>query len=309
MAQEMLKERRGSRSDHWIVLTLLIMVAIPASITLRAVRAPGKMQILDANPTPHGYTWSLLLFAFPIAAVAIWFLRLVRIEVPRRAFWRTLAVLVPFGFGLDFFFAHLFFLFPNAGATIGLNAPALGKPVPVEEYIFYLSGFLAILLIYIWLDEFWLLAYNVRDYPHAAKQIRRLLQFHPTSAIAGFVLIAAAILYKKMLSPVPDGFPGYFTFLVCVGLVPAAGFFPTVKPFINWRAFGLTLFFVLLVSLLWEVTLAIPYGWWGYQPRQMLGVFVGAWSGLPLEAVCVWIAVTYGTAILFEAFKLWQASG
>jgi hypothetical protein len=66
---------------------------------------------------------------------------------------------------------------------------------------------------------------------------------------------------------------------------------------------------VTLVSLLWEATLAIPYQWWGYQPRQMLGIFVDAWSGLPLEAVCVWIAVSYTTAIVFEIVKLWQASG
>jgi len=37
-------------------------------------------------------------------------------------------------------------------------------------------------------------------------------------------------------------------------------------------------------------------------------VRIGAWSGLPIEAVCVWIAVTYATAIVFEVVKLWQAS-
>jgi len=267
------------------------------------------MQILGPNPTPHGYTWSLLLFIVPIVVIAFWFLRLERIQIPQRAFWRTIGGLVPFGFGLDFFFARSFFVFPNSGATLGISAPALGQPVPIEEYIFYLAGFLAVLLIYIWLGEFWLLAYNVPDYPGAAKKIPCLIQFHPTSAVLAFVLIVAAIIYKKMFSTSPEGFPGYFTFLVSVGLVPAATFFPTARRFINWRALSLTLFFVLLVSLLWEATLAMPYQWWGYQPRQMIGIFIGAWSGLPLEAVCVWIAVTYATAIIFEVFKLWQASG
>jgi hypothetical protein len=41
----------------------------------------------------------------------------------------------------------------------------------------------------------------------------------------------------------------------------------------------------------------------------MMGVFIGAWSDLPVEAVLVWLAVTYGTVILFEAVKIWQASG
>jgi hypothetical protein len=41
----------------------------------------------------------------------------------------------------------------------------------------------------------------------------------------------------------------------------------------------------------------------------MMGLSIGAWARLPIEAVCVWIAVTYGTVIVFEIFKLWQASG
>jgi hypothetical protein len=40
----------------------------------------------------------------------------------------------------------------------------------------------------------------------------------------------------------------------------------------------------------------------------MLGLGIGAWAGLPIEAVCVWVAVTYTTVIVFEVVKLWQAS-
>jgi len=93
------------------------------------------------------------------------------------------------------------------------------------------------------------------------------------------------------------------------GLVPSISFFPTTCRFINWRALSLTLFFVLLVSLLWEAILALPYGWWNYQHRQMMGLFIGAWDDLPVEAVIVWLAVAYGTIIVFEVVKLWQASG
>jgi hypothetical protein len=135
------------------------------------------------------------------------------------------------------------------------------------------------------------------------------LQFHPTSLIFGVVLVAIAIVYKKWLSPVPEGWPGYFIVLVVGGLVPAMSFFPVTRRFINWRALSLTMFFILLISLLWEATLALPYGWWNYQHGAMLGVFIGAWSGLPVEAVLVWLAVTYGTVILFEVVKIWQASG
>jgi hypothetical protein len=112
-----------------------------------------------------------------------------------------------------------------------------------------------------------------------------------------------------MFSGAPQGLPEYFTVLVLGGLIPSASFFPVVRPFINWRALSLTLFIILLVSLFWEATLAIPYGWWGYQPERMTGISIRAWSGLPFEAVLVWMAVTYATVILFEACKLWQASG
>ena len=297
------------RLSGWIVAAMLAMIAIPATITLRTITSPGRLQVSSSNPTPHGYTWSLLLFAVPIVVIAFWFLPSEGVEIPRRAFWRTIAILVPIGFGLDFFFAQRFFVFPNAGATLGIGAPALGAPVPVEEYIFYFTGFLCVLLLYVWLDEFWLAAYNIPDYPDESKKISRLFQFHPTSAIVGMALIVMAVVYKKTLSPNPDGFPGYFTVLVLGGFVPAVSFFPTARPFINWRAFSLTLFFILLMSLLWEATLAVPYQWWGYRPAQMLGLSIGAWARLPIEAVCVWIAVTYGTVIVFEIFKLWQASG
>ena len=63
-------------------------------------------------------------------------------------------------------------------------------------------------------------------------------------------------------------------------------FFPVARRFINWRALSLTLFFMLLVSLLWEATGAVPYNWWNFQHRQMTGLFVGAWSRLPIEEVC-----------------------
>ena len=292
-----------------LVLVMLAMVAVPAGITLHTVRVAGTLQISSPNPTPYGYTWSLLLFIVPIAVIAGWFLPSEGVRISQRAFWRTLAILVPCGFALDFFFAHRFFVYPNHGATLGIGAPALGGMVPVEEYIFYFTGFLAVLLIYIWLDEYWLAAYSVIDYPGEAKQIPKLLGFHPVSLGVGVLLIAAALLYKKLVSPHPEGFPGYFSVLVLGGVVPSVTFFPVARRFINWRAFSVTIFMLLLISLLWEATMAVPYGWWGYQPRPMMGMFIGAWAGLPLEAVVVWMAVSYATTIVYEIVKLWQASG
>jgi hypothetical protein len=303
------KSAPSPKLSAWIVLAMLAMIAVPVGVTLHTVRVPAVLQVSSSNPTPYGYTWSLLLFFVPIVVIGWWFLPSEGVQLPQRAFWRTIWILVPFGFALDFFFANRFFLYPNIGATLGIGAPALGGPVPLEEYIFYFTGFIVILLIYVWLDEYWLAAYNVPDYAGEAKQIPRLLKFHSSSLIVGFVLIVAAVLYKKFHSPFPDGFPGYFTVLVAGGLVPSVSFFHAARRFINWRAFSLTVFMILLISMFWEATLAVPYGWWGYQQKQMMGLFIGAWAGLPIEAVVVWIAVTYGTTIVYEIVKIWQASG
>lgn len=295
----------------WIVIAMLAMIVIPAAITLQTVLHPAPPIPVDQRGTPHGYTFSLLLFIIPAAVIAGWLLPNEELHIPKRAFWRTLAILVPLGFALDFVFAQWFFDYPNAGATLGVLAPALGRWVPVEEYGFYFTGFLAVLLLYVWLGEYWLAAYNVMDYPGEARKVERLLQFHPTSLIAAVALIGAAWYYKKHLALPEDqaGFPGYFTVLAVGGLLPAVTFFPVARRFINWRALSLTLFFMLLVSLLWEATLAVPYSWWNYQHREMTGIFIGAWAGLPVEGVCVWIAVTYATVILFEVVKVWLASG
>lgn len=290
-----------------VVIGMLAMLVIPASIALHSVASPAMVHA-EPGASPHGYTWSLLLFVVPVLVIAFWFLPSEGLEVPQRAFWRTILITATTGCLLDVIFAQWFFSFPDPRATIGIPAPALGKPVPIEEYFFYVLGFITILLMYVWLSEYWLAAYTVKDYRGEARAVRKLLRFHPTSAIIALVLITVAIVYKKFFSSVPQGLPGYFIVLVIGGLTPATSLYPETRRFINWRAFGLTMMFIMLVSMLWEATLALPYGWWNYQHGAMMGVFVGAWCGLPIEAVLVWLAVTYGTVILFEAVKIWQAS-
>jgi hypothetical protein len=290
-----------------IVIAMLAMVAVPAGIALHSVVTPATVHA-QPGASPHGYTWSLLLFIVPIIVIGGWFLPSEGLEIPQKAFWRTIAATATVGCLLDVIFAQWFFCYPDPKATLGILAPALGHWVPIEEYFFYLTGFITILLMYVWMSEYWLAAYTVEDYRGEARVLPRLLQFHPPSLILAVILIAGAFLYKKFFSAVPAGWPGYFMVLVIGGLTPAASFYPATKRFINWRALSTTMFVIMLVSMLWEATLALPYGWWNYQHKAMMGVFIGAWCGLPIEAVLVWLAVTYGTVILFEAVKIWQAS-
>lgn len=291
------------------VLLIIAMLAIPAALTLRTVLVPGTLEIPTDNPTPYGYTWSLLLFVFPLTLIAWWFLRHPSFRFQRKAYWLTVGVLAPIGFVLDILLGHTFFEFPNTQATLGLALPGVGGPLPIEEFVFYLAGFLFILLFYIWNDEFWLGAYNVPDYAGAARGMRRIVSFHLGAVVLGAVLFIAALGYKKLLAEDPTGFPGYFTFLLAVAFVPAAGLFRSARAFINWRAFSFTSLFVVLISLLWEVTLALPYGWWGFEPEMMMGLSIGAWSGLPIEEVFLWLAVTFTTVVVFEVIKIWLASG
>src|ERR1700740_2979241 len=123
------KPLHSFRLGPGIVLTILAMIAVPAAITLNRVHDAGSIRIISADPTPQGYTWSLLLFVVPIVVIAGWLFPQERIRLPKSAFWKTISILVPLGFALDFFFAHKFFVFPNRYATLGIDAPALGGGV------------------------------------------------------------------------------------------------------------------------------------------------------------------------------------
>ncbi|HTV82292.1 MAG TPA: hypothetical protein VME18_06550 [Acidobacteriaceae bacterium] len=301
-----------STSGFWVVLAMLAMVSVPAALTLHTVRSSAFRpvnEVVAGNPSPYGYSVSLLIFLTPIVVIAFWFLPQEHIRISRRAFGWTVGILFPLGAALDFFLAQFFFRYPNPGATLGLLAPALGHPVPVEEYLFYLTGFLAVLSIYVWLDGYWLRAFAVPDDAAQRTGFDRLLGFHATSFLLAIVLIGGAIVTRRLALPGSPGFPGYLTFLVLTALLPSMALYKAVNRVVNWRALSLTLFMILLISLLWEATLAIPYGWWAYQPTAMVGVSIRAWDNLPIEAVFVWIAVTYMTVLVYETIRCWHASG
>jgi hypothetical protein len=142
-----------------VILAMLGAVVVPATITLNTIRIPATLQLTDPNPTPHGYTWSLALFCVPILVIALWFTKHKRVQFSRRAFWWTIGILVPLGFGLDFWFGNLFFRFPWLGLKplIGLGTVAIGlfviwglrnepgKLGPVWPVFLALAGFL-----YLW---------------------------------------------------------------------------------------------------------------------------------------------------------------
>ena len=304
-----------------MAIVLLIAIVLPTALTLSTVReevvrdAVFKLDALT-NPTPYGYTVSLLLYLVPVGALLIWFYRShVRDSFRRRALHMTLIMLVPMGFGLDFALGNLFFTFPNTGAVLGIYAPGfsfetggLVWDLPIEEFVFYASGFFAMLLMYIWCNQVWVPAYGVSDYSDTATHPPYVVQIHWASLVTGVALFALVLFYKKVLAPVEhrEGFPLYMTFLLGAAVVPAMLLHRCACPFINWRAFSGTLMWVLLTSLLWEATLASPFGWWRYRSEWMMGLHIKAWADLPVEAAVLWLAVAYTTISVYETVKVFM---
>jgi len=67
--------------------------------------------------------------------------------------------------------------------------------------------------------------------------------------------------------------------------------------------------YLLVTSMAWETTLAVPRHWWGYKPSGMLGIWVQAWTAdpawpFPLEAVLVWFASPFAMVLTYEFVKL-----
>jgi hypothetical protein len=294
----------------WVVAVIAAVGILPAFLTLRTVVHPYKLVATSANPTPLGYTWSLSLWIVPVVAIALWLHASPKYNLPQRTFWITVLSLSGLGVVLDLAFGNAFFTFPNKGAVLGyyvwgydLHSGQWVKNIPIEEFGFYLFGIAAALLLYIWSDIYWFGRYvTPGDLLLERRAIRPKIQLHWPSALTGVALLVAAILYKR--STGQPGFPGYFAFLLAVAFIPGTLLLGSVSPFINWRAYSFVALAMFTISMLWEATAAVPYEWWGYRPEMMIGIFINAWAGVPIEEPFLWMLVTFTTVIVFEAVHL-----
>jgi len=256
--------------DAWTVVAIVVALAIPLLLTLSTVHDPGELVIRSPNPTPYGYTWSL-------------------------------------GLLLDIVFGHTFFRFPNAGATLevfiwsmDLDTLTPIQNLPVEEIAFYFFGIAFTLVLYIWADLHWFGLYTSPARAELPPRGARV-QIDRRAVALGVALVGVAFAYKKLVSAVPDGFPGYFAFLIAFAFIPACSVFNAVRDRINWRAFSFAMLVMFTVSTWWEATVAFPYQWWTYRDEMMIGVFIKAWNGLPVEEPLLWLLVSFTTVLTFEA--------
>lgn len=297
------------RADH--VRTLLAMaavVAVPVLLTLATVQVPVAEAGGTDNPTPYGYTVSLLLFIVPVATIAVWHLRFGH-PADKRAFLGCAALMAGLGAMLDFFFGYHFFTFPNTGATMGVRLPAwnwgemswVPDYLPIEEFGFYIFGALFMISVYLWADQNWLSLYESDEYDRGARAHPRIVQFSPHAVGVWLLVVGSGIGYRYLQD---GGFPGYFVFLMGVGLLPSILLVRTVKKFVNWQALGFAFGGLVLISIIWEVTLAVPYDWWNYKPDQMLGIQLHAWANLPLEEVSLWLVGVWDAVMFYELFRI-----
>jgi hypothetical protein len=276
----------------WLV-TLVVTFAVP--LTLDAI---GRLN----------YFTSLTIWLIPILYLWPTFTMLTATGTGRRrrALAWTVVGIVGLGIALDFVLGFLTLRFPGcnnpAVAPTGrylLCLPAVHGEIPIEELLFYAMGPVAMVLLYACADERWLSKYNPRD----ERLDLKLIQISPRIALVGASLGLAALIFWRLNGT----FPTYFVFLTAGAVLPAMFLYRSVGALTNWPAFAVTTLYVILTSVIWEVTLAIPRAWWGYQPSGMIGVTIAAWSRgdaiFPIEAAVVWLFAPFASVLTYEFAK------
>lgn len=267
---------------------------------LAVVVASWLAPLLLFNLWDPTYLHSEFFWAFPIAALLPRFFH----EAPpasrrRRAFYWATAFILAGGSALDLAFGRDILVFgtgPYCGFFLG---------IPYEEFIFYLFGPVAMLLVYFWGDSYFLKATSPEEKRLKMGLDRFLVQASPGIALGGAALLVGGLGLKRLLSPGSGPWPEYYLFLLAAAFLPTIFFYRVVKDLVNWQAMTLTVLYLLVTSIIWEATLGVPLKWWGYQPAAMLGLWVRAWQGslhisLPIEAVLLWLTVPFSCIFFFE---------
>lgn len=330
-----------------IILITILVLSVITGITVNQVDKPMEaIHMLDLAASPYGYTWSLLLVVVPFLVLLYWY---IFYPNNHRAHWRCLLqVIVMLTVAwtlLDIFFALTIFYFPNCGATLGPPGwripgyiPGTGFvwAIPIEEVAFYLFSAFSLVMIYIWFSEVWFGKYALSESDHRNKgeNVIPIVEIDPIIFVIGVVLVVIGIILQMLFGHVPPMpvpvppmidpscqmpqpfgfttgkvFPVYFTLLVILIVLPSVFFYRKMKCFINTGALHMTILLGTLISLIWEVTLAMPYGWWGYQPDYMLGFYIAPWYNLPIESVLLWLAAGWSTIFLYEFVRLKCVTG
>ena len=279
----------------WLNLGWLVMLVVTVGIPL-GLDAIGQLT----------YFSSLALWGIPILYLWPVFRSITAegTERRRQALRWSAGTIVGLGIVLDFLLGYLTLRFPGCSAPPGTGPylwclPAVGGRIPVEELLFYAMGPVAMVLVYACADELWLSRYNPPD------DLLDLKLIQPSRNL--IIAAAGAAVAALVLWTVNGTFPTYFVFLAGGALLPSIFFYRAIGNLTNWPAFAVTTLYVIVTSLIWEVTLAIPRQWWGYEPSGMIGLTIAAWSRgeaiFPVEAAVVWLFAPFSSILIYEFAK------
>jgi len=286
--------RREAIRSFWLELGWLVTLVITFAIPL-GLDAVGALT----------YFTSLLFWLIPIVYLSWTFMTVTAAGQGRRrkALLISALTIVVLGVVLDFLLGFKTLRFPDCAkpdwGNYLLCLPAVGGTIPVEEILFYALGPVAMTLAYACADEKWLRYYNP---PDDLLNVRLLQISWPLVYTAAGAISALFVAWQ-----VNGSFPTYAAFLSAGALLPAVFLYRCIGGLTNWPAFAMTTLYVSVTSVIWEATLAIPRGWWGYEPSGMLGWQIKAWGRdetiFPIEAAFVWLAAPFFTVLLYEFAK------
>jgi hypothetical protein len=314
-----------------VVLGVWVVAVLVSLLWIHEPMDTDPVWRLDDYTGRAGYTKSLILILIPLLFLAWWYVK-VRDQKHLRQFFMPLSLTILFTAVvwvlLDIEFANKLFLFPDPRSHIFwlipgyvwagscqtfwtlLKASCYKPNIPLEEVLFYVGSGLTMNLMYMWAAEDFYSEYSAppEKYEKDKDNPKSIIQLNWKIIGAAGLLFVAACWFKSIRNP--EGMvPWYLLAELTLTLLPVAALYNRVAPFTNPQAFFFVVMLQILVSLIWEGTLALPYGWWNYQRSAMTGIFIVPWSRLPLEATFLWLSAGWSAMLLYEATKLGVLSG
>ena len=320
-----------------LVFIAVWVLAVVLAVFLIDVPEVGPIWQNDNYHHTFGYTYSLVLLFLPLAFLVRWYFES-RDVLDLRALMRQIVWIVVFSafswIVLDILFANLLFSFPDKNAHVHAtlvpgylwsgscstisslwNFPGCYFPrsIPLEEILFYLGGAALLTLMYMWASEDFYSEYTLPrpEYTRQAKAVGPLVYWNKWFLVAAITLAVLGVLIKKFgwWHPYHAGLPYYLFAELLIVFLPLAALYTRVRTFTNPRAFIFVMLVHVLVSVIWETTLALPFGWWNYRPYAMMGIFIEAWSRLAIEATGLWLSVGWASMFTYEATKIKVVTG
>ena len=287
----------GSVGRMTLLLATLAVPFVATQYTIDRVLTPLSV---DGNPSPLGLTASLSMWYVPVVMIAGWLIPRWRSmeRYERRSLLYTSALLVAGVLVLELTLATRVWAFPYRGAHLSWELPAIGGRIPVGAILFHIGAALASLLSYHWLRVEWFAPSDPGDV--TGPLIRpdwRILG-------GGVAILVAVLTYHNLQTTSVSTFPGYFLAMVSLALVPVSLLAKATRAIVSWPALTAIAYSGLLVSVMWEALLAVPYQWWVYRPQQIIGPRIPGWTDAPAEAPLLWISTGLIVFVAYETLRL-----